>query len=307
LVTPKKIALLGKNGQVGHELLLCCQGLAEITAVGREDLDLQDLAAVARFLEELRPDLVINAAAYTAVDRAEKERDAAVRMNADLPRLLADLCRQHGSALIHYSTDYVYDGVAGEPYAEARQPSPLNFYGVSKLAGDEAIQQSGAAHLIFRTCWVYSARGRNFLRAILDKWSSGGVLRVVNDQVGSPTTASLIAETTAQVIAMVAKDSNSRFSEALQPKSGVYHLSASGSASWYDFAKAFLPEYAEQSGRLLPIATSEYPTPARRPAYSVLSTEKLQRTFGLAMPHWSHELRKLLQNMQIANLGHQES
>jgi dTDP-4-dehydrorhamnose reductase len=306
-MTLKRIALLGKNGQVGYELLRSCEGLAEITAVGREDLDLQDLGAVARFLEELRPDLILNAAAYTAVDRAEKERDAAMRMNAELPRLLAQHCQQHGAALIHYSTDYVYDGVASEPYTESRVPAPLNSYGVSKLAGDEAIQQSGAEHLIFRTCWVYSARGRNFLRAIIDKWDSGAVVRVVSDQVGSPTTARLIAEITAKVIAIVAQDAHASFAEALKAKSGVYHLAASGGGSWYDFAKAFLPEDAERSGRLRAIATSEYPTPARRPAYSVLSTEKLQQIFGLKMPRWQQELRKLLQDMQIAYRGHENA
>jgi dTDP-4-dehydrorhamnose reductase len=284
-----KILLLGANGQVGRELRrsLSRQGaLVSATRDGElidgavgEVADFDRPESLRALIDRVQPQVVVNAAAYTAVDRAEDEQEAAFRVNAEAPRVIAEACAQHDALLVHYSTDYVFDGTATRPYREDDPTSPLGVYGASKLAGEQTIQTSGARHLIFRTAWVYAAHGQNFLRTMLRLAADRDELRVVADQVGTPTPAGLIADVTATAVG------------SSIPRSGLWHLTAAGSCSWYDFATAIFSR-AQASGLvsrapgLLPIATSEYPTPARRPAYSCLDTAALRRDFPVELPEW---------------------
>jgi dTDP-4-dehydrorhamnose reductase len=248
--------------------------------------------ALAALVRRLAPDVVINAAAYTAVDRAEHEIDAAFRINAEAPTVLARACADTGALLVHYSTDYVFDGNATRPYREDDPPAPLGVYGASKRAGEDAIRASGARHAILRTAWVYAAHGQNFLRTMLRLAGERDVLRVVADQIGTPTPAAWIAEATAQLLRQGV------------PASGTWHLVAAGTTSWHGFAQAIMDE-AQALGLLarvpqvLPITTAEYPTPARRPAYSVLDTTRLQREFGIVPPDWREGLRTTLRALAV--------
>ena len=289
------ILVTGADGQVGWEARRALAPLGRVVAVGRSDVDVAHGEALRALVRRVRPSVIVNAAAYTAVDRAESERELAFAVNAEAPRVLAEEAARSGALVVHYSTDYVFDGTKATAYTEEDEPSPLGAYGESKLAGDRAIVASGAAHLIFRTSWVYAARGRNFMLTMLRLARERETLRVVSDQRGVPTPARLIATTTASVLGQCVGDGG--FSLAEQ-RSGVYNLTARGVASWYDFACRILaldPRREEQRCReIVPITTAEYPTPARRPASSVLDVGKVERTFGLRMPSWEAELERVM-------------
>ncbi|HET6783916.1 MAG TPA: dTDP-4-dehydrorhamnose reductase [Pseudoxanthomonas sp.] len=291
-----KILLLGANGQVGHELRRGLAPLGETifaTRIGildgkaceQADFDLPDSLPV--LIERIAPDVVVNAAAYTAVDRAESEPDAAFRANAESPARLAEACAGSGALLVHYSTDYVFDGESSRPYREEDTTGPLGVYGRTKLAGEQAIRNSGCRHLIFRTAWVYGNYGANFMRTMLRLGSERDELRVVTDQLGTPTPARLIADVTATVL-----QGNPRHS-------GVWHLTATGETSWHGFAveifrQASASGLIDRAPRVTPIATSEYPTPARRPRYSCLDTTRLKEAFGIDLPDWKKALEQVL-------------
>lgn len=279
-------------GQVGWELRRTLAPLAQITAVDLPEIDLTSGDSIRRWVRQTRPRIVLNAAAYTAVDKAESEPDLAMKINGLAPGILAEEAKDVGALLVHYSTDYVFDGSKTEPYDENDAPNPLGVYGRSKLAGDEAIRAAGGAHLIFRLCWVYGARGQNFMLTIMRLAREREKLGVVSDQSGCPTWSRMIAETTALALkqTLAARD--------LGAFTGVYNLAASGVATWHRFAEAIIDLMAgdeKKCSRVEPISTAEYPTPAKRPAYSVLSCEKLKRTFGLQLPHWEESLKAVLE------------
>jgi len=293
-----KILLFGANGQVGHALRGSLAPLGEIVATTRggmlEDGIACDIADFDRpdtlpgLIERIAPDVVVNAAAYTAVDRAEDDADAAFRANAGAPDVIARACAGRDALLVHYSTDYVFDGMATRPYREDDPTAPLGVYGASKLAGEEAIRASGARHMIFRTAWVYSSHGKNFLRTMLRLAAERDELRVVADQVGTPTSAALVAETTAAILGRASPRS-----------SGLWHLTAEGHTSWHGFAEAIVTR-AQARGLLAkrpavaPIATADYPTRARRPAYSCLDTRRLSHDFSVDLPEWAEDLERVL-------------
>ena len=285
------ILLLGAQGQVGQALvktLTPLRSTGSVVAMGRQQLDLSDLAAITAKIQALRPRLVVNAAAYTAVDKAESEPDLAYRINAKAPAVIAESAAECGAALIHISTDYVFSGQMGSPRCETDAADPLSVYGKTKLAGEEAIRQAIAEHVILRTAWVYGAHGKsNFLKTMLRLGNAQSEVSVVADQVGSPTWASDLAAVIAQL------------SKTVTAKPGTYHYTNSGVASWYDFAIAIFQE-AKALGiplkvqKVNPITTADYPTPARRPAYSVLNCQKVARILGHSAPHWRHSLRAML-------------
>jgi dTDP-4-dehydrorhamnose reductase len=292
-----RILLLGAGGQVGTELRRSLAALGELVPATRsgsfedgttcERADFDHPESLPGLIERIGPTLVVNAAAHTAVDRAESEPEAAFRANALAPRAIAEACVRSGARLVHYSTDYVFDGHGTRPYREDDPVAPLGVYGASKLAGEEAIRASGAAHLIFRTAWVYAAHGRNFLRTMLRLAAERDELRVVADQVGTPTPAALIADVTAQVLAQ----------EPAQ--SGTWHLTAAGQTTWNGFAEAIVASAVARGllarrPRVTGITTAEYPTPAARPAYSVLDTERLRRDFGVRLASWQDGLGAVL-------------
>lgn len=285
LMEKPKLLLIGKNGQVGWELQRTLAALAEVVPVDFPEIDLTDGTAVRELMRGVNPRIIVNAAAYTAVDKAESEPDRCHRINAVAPALLAEDAKRIGALIIHYSTDYVFDGTKTSPYVEDDQPNPLGAYGRSKQAGDEAVRAAGADHLIFRLCWVYGTRGQNFLLTIQRLAREREQLRVVSDQVGCPTWSRLIAEATTLALSRVLADSDRA------SFSGTYHLAASGQTNWHEFASkivATMPETERKCREVVPITTPEYPTPARRPAYSVLGCQKLERKFGLRLPDW-HE------------------
>ena len=276
------ILLTGKNGQVGWELQRTLQPVGKVAAFSHAGLDLADAAAIRSKLDEVRPDVIVNAAAYTAVDKAESEPELAHEVNAVAPALLAQEAARRGALLIHYSTDYVYDGAKAAPYVESDKTNPLGAYGRSKLAGEEGIRAAGCDHLIFRTSWVYAARGANFLRTILRLAAEREELRIVMDQIGAPTWARLIAEATALALRQaLAERRHGRF------ESGLFHLACAGETSWHGFASAIV---AGRSGlrvkTVTPITTADYPLPAPRPANSRLDTSAFRARFGLALPDW---------------------
>jgi dTDP-4-dehydrorhamnose reductase len=267
-----QIVLFGKNGQVGWELQRILPFLGRVIALDYDDLDLADLKALQTRLDELKPDLIVNASAYTAVDRAESERDLAMKVNGQAPGIMAEAARKSGAMLVHYSTDYVFDGTKGSPYVETDAPNPLNVYGESKLAGEEAIQQAADAYLILRTSWVYSTRLQSgFVQKVLAWARQNETLRIVEDQIGCPTWARMMAETTGL---LVAKGSN-QLDEYFMQYRGIYHVAGKGSASRFKWAEAILdcdPRRDEQLVKHLePALSSEFPTPAVRPTYSVLN------------------------------------
>lgn len=312
-----KILLTGKNGQVGSELQHCLPRLGDVVALGREEMDLADTNGIRSFVRRLRPQLIVNAAAYTAVDRAETQRGLAHAINAEAPAVLAEEAKKVGAALVHYSTDYVFDGRKNGPYLETDLPNPINAYGETKLAGEQAIQQTGIPYLILRTSWVYATQGKNFLLTILRLTSQKEELGVVEDQVGAPTWSRMIAAGTARLLATVfAEQSDGSPLEAL---SGIYHMTAAGQTSWFGFASAILEECADWPAlspelqsltggrpliarRIIPIPTRDYPTPAQRPANSLLSNDKLLRTFRIRLPDWRLQLRALLRKMAVDEL-----
>ncbi len=288
-----KILVLGRTGQVGWELLRALAPLGTVVGVGRAECDLQDEGALRRCLQAEQPGVVVNAAAYTAVDRAESEPEQAAHLNARVPGVLGEEALRLKATVVHYSTDYVFSGTAPDAYPEDATAEPLGVYGHTKWAGEEALRASGAQHLIFRTSWVYGQQGNNFLKTMLRLAQEREELRVVADQFGIPTAASLIADVTAQVLQQQ-KGTSSRW--------GTYHLSASGRTTWHEFAKEVL-RVAAAEGVLLKvrpeqvqaISTEEYPTPARRPANSELDTRKLRETFGLHLPPWQSGVGQVVQ------------
>jgi len=288
-----KILLLGGNGQVGHELRRSLAPLGDVVVTTRdgrltdggscESLDLAESDAVDALVERIAPDVMVNATAHTAVDRAEDEPELAFAINAEAPGRIARACAASGASVVHYSTDYVFDGSADRPYLPSDATAPLGVYGRSKLAGEQAIAASGARHLILRTAWVYGLHGRNFLRTMLRLGAERDELRVVADQVGSPTPAWLIADVTAAILRHGIVES------------GVRHLVAAGQTSWHGFAEAIFAEaqahgVIERAPRVLPIATAEFPTRASRPAWSVLDPVRLAAEHGIAIPHWRDAL-----------------
>ena len=282
-----RILLIGKNGQVGWELSRALAPLGRLCCVDYPEIDLADGASIERWVRESAPDVIINAAAYTAVDKAESDAARAFALNATGPGLLAAQALSRRALLIHYSTDYVFDGAKTEPYVEEDAPNPLGVYGQSKLAGDRAIEQSGCDHLIFRLCWVYGSRGANFMLTIQRLARERERLRVVSDQTGCPTSSRLIAEATSLALRQVL------LSGERAACRGTYHLAASGRASWHQFAEAIvarMPAESRKCRAVEAIPTSEYPTPARRPASSALCTGRLERVFGLRLPGWEEGL-----------------
>jgi dTDP-4-dehydrorhamnose reductase len=275
-----KILLTGRNGQLGWELARALAPLGELAAYDRTMLDLAKPDQIAAAVRSVKPDIIVNAAAYTAVDKAESEPDAAFAVNAVAPGLLAEGAKRAGALLIHYSTDYVFDGAKEMPYVEEDPPNPLNVYGRSKLAGEQAIGSIGGQYLILRTSWVYAARGRNFLLTIRRLLKEKDELRVVSDQIGAPTSAGALANATAELL-------RQRTPTALDDALGTYHVTAAGHTSWHGFAVEIARlEGAPREIRLVPVPSSEYPLPARRPKNSRLSNEKLFRRFGVALPSW---------------------
>lgn len=283
------ILLFGASGQVGWELHRALLPLGEVHVPPRHEADFAQPFALGRMVHAIEPEIIINAAAYTAVDPAETEREIAFCVNAEAPAALAAAARDTGALLVHYSSDYVFDGSKAGPYTEADAPEPLSAYGHSKLAGDQAIESSGADYLIFRTSWVYSARGKNFVKTIIRLAAEREELRVVSDQVGAPTWARLIADTTAQALAQV-RSEQARGSF----RSGLYNLASGGNTSWYGFALAIVermqrdPTWSEslKTERVVPIPAVDYPLPAKRPANSRLDCTALTQRFGLIMPDW---------------------
>ena len=292
-----RILLIGKNGQIGWELQKQLAGLGEITATGRQELDLLDADRVLKTVQEIRPDLIVNAAAYTAVDKAEEEPELAMALNGTAPGILAEAAKKTGSALIHYSTDYVFDGnKTTGVYLEEDTPNPLNVYGRTKLAGEQAIARQGIPHLILRTSGIYGARGKNFMLTIQKLAKERKELRIVNDQVNSPTWCGAVALATKQMILSLIDPPEKQFSENMNKVSGIYQLSCGGETNWYEFARAFLDRLEEtQHAKIVPIPTSEYPTPARRPLRSVLSNAKINRVLGIKMPLWDEALKQCLE------------
>ncbi len=291
-MTQPVILVIGKIGQVGYELRRAAAPLGRLVSVDFPEIDLTDGNSIRKWVRETGPTVVINAAAYTAVDKAETDEQRCLQINGVAPGILAEEAKRAGALLVHYSTDYVFDGTKGAPYVEADAPNPLGAYGRSKLAGDRAVQQVNGAHLIFRLCWVYGARGQNFMLTMMRLARERETLRVVSDQFGCPTWSRLIAETTSLALKQVLA---SREREAF---TGVYHLAAGGQTSWHGFAYAIIglvPAAEKKCKRVEPISTSEYPLPAKRPAYSVLSCDKLRQTFGLALPDWRESLEQVLE------------
>jgi dTDP-4-dehydrorhamnose reductase len=292
-----RILLTGGNGQVGFELRRCLAVLGEVYAPGRDVLDLGSADSIVSTVRMHRPQLIVNAAAYTAVDRAEAEPDLAMRINAEAPRILAEEAMKLGGGLIHYSTDYVFDGRAARPYREDDPTAPLNVYGRTKLAGETGVSLSGVAHLIFRTSWIYASRGRNFLLTMLKLARERKELTIVNDQFGAPTTARLVAEATAMALARIFPDGNMD-AGALGDRQGIYHLTAAGRASWFEFASEILKD-AAGAASVRGIPASAYPTPAARPQNSVLDNSKIQERFGLSLPDWKVGLALCLEELQV--------
>jgi dTDP-4-dehydrorhamnose reductase len=310
-----RILLVGRNGQVGYDLQRLLPAYGELIAVDRQQLDLCVPEAICRTIQEIRPHLIINAAAYTAVDQAEKDEQAAHAINALAPAILAQQAKQIGAALIHYSTDYVFDGTKTTPYGENDATNPLGAYGRTKFAGEQAIRDSGVVHLIFRTAWVYSTRGKNFLLTILRLATQREELRIVKDQIGAPTLSRELAEATAKIASQLSLAKGGSTEENLTAVSGTYHMTAGGSTNWSEFAAAIIQHAsAATEGKkqpawlvtalngaslmtrhIVPITTAEYPTPARRPPYSVLSNERLAETFGFRLPDWRAQLRRTFQ------------
>lgn len=287
------ILLLGRDGQVGWEVERCLQGLGPVTAVGRAQVDLADAAEVRRLLDAVAPEVIVNAAAYTAVDQAESQPQLAFAINADAPAVMARWAHEHAAALIHYSTDYVFDGSGSTAWRETDVPRPLSAYGASKLAGEHAIAESGCAHLILRTSWVYAARGRNFLRTMLRLAAERDELSVVDDQVGAPTWARTVAQATALILARSGATQAQRLL-ALSERGGVFHLAARGQCSWFRFAERIFEVCSDPKRRLrslLPITTAEYPTAARRPLNSRLALDRVESTWNLSLPEWDAALR----------------
>ena len=291
-----KILLTGKHGQVGFELQRALAPLGAVIAVDHQDCDLADPDAIRRLVRDLKPDVIVNPAAYTAVDKAESDHDTAFAVNAVAPRVFGEEGAALGALVVHYSTDYVFDGCAPGAYREADTPNPQSVYGASKLAGEQALATSGARHLIFRTSWVVGAHGNNFAKTMLRLAADRDTLGVVADQWGAPTSAALLADVTAQLIRQASRENDFPY--------GLYHLAAGGETNWHAYA-CYVIEAARQAGKPIKVApaaiqaitTADYPTPAQRPANSRLDTRKLRDTFGLCLPDWRVGVDHILQQI----------
>jgi len=279
-----RILLTGRNGQVGWELERALAPLGELIATDRSTLDLADPDAIRRVVREVKPEVIVNAAAYTAVDKAESEPELAMQINGIAPGVLAEEAKRLAALLVHYSTDYVFDGEKSTPYIEADEPNPLNVYGRTKLEGERTIAERGCRHLILRTSWVYGVRGRNFLLAIWQKARESGELRVVTDQVGAPTSAALVARSTFAAL---------QRAESVSELSGTFHMTAQGETNWYGFAQAIVSAAGLQA-TVVPITSSELPSLARRPRHSVLDISKFVHTFDFQPPEWTSDLMQVL-------------
>ena len=288
--TPK-ILVFGRVGQVGWELRHKLACLGQVTSVDFPEIDFSKPDSIRAAVRAAEPTVIINAAAYTAVDKAEAAPEPAMAINATGPGVIAEEAKRAGALMVHYSTDYVYDGSKQGPWVETDKPNPLNVYGKSKLAGDEAIAAVGGDYLILRTSWVYGARGANFLLTMLRLSKEKPELRIVDDQTGSPTTSECIAQATADILAQVITPGC-----GLGGRSGVYHFTCAGATTWFGFAKAFLTKQAV-CPKLTPIPASEYPVPAVRPVNSVLSCERIAETFGIRMPSWELALDLVLETL----------
>ncbi len=296
------ILLLGKTGQVGAELVRALGPLGPVQALDRAALDLADPDALRRAVRAAQPSLIVNAAAYTAVDQAESEPELAMAVNGTAAGVLAEEAAGRGIALMHYSTDYVFDGAATRPYREDAPTGPINVYGRSKLAGEQAVQAAGAAHLILRSCWIYAKTGRNFLTTIERLAAEREELTVVDDQIGSPTWARAIADATASILRQLGQPGDPG---PMAERGGLYHIAAGGQTSWAGFAAAIVEHGrararagrpAPKVKRVKPIPTADYPTPAARPAYSVLDCTRLRARFGIGLPDWQTQLELCLQS-----------
>ncbi len=289
-----KILLTGKNGQLGWELQRSLSTLGEVIAMDQADMDLANPDAIRKICRDVKPNLIVNPAAYTAVDKAETEPALALAINGIAPGILAQEAQRLGAALIHYSTDYVFDGRKNTPYTEQDIPNPQNIYGSSKLAGERAIQAADAPHLILRTAWVYGRRGKNFLLTMQRLAREKPLLKIVDDQIGAPTWCRLLAEATAQIVAQAIAAPKADVTGYIRQHSGIYHMTSAGQTSWHGFASAILGGEAGATTQLQPIPSIEYPTPAARPAYSVLDNMQLTQTFGIVLPDWLTALEMVL-------------
>jgi dTDP-4-dehydrorhamnose reductase len=308
-----KILLLGRDGQVGWELQRSLAPLGEVVALGRNPAtnphglcgDLTQPEALAATVRQVAPQVIVNAAAHTAVDKAESEVALATTINAVAPGVLADEAQRLGAWLVHYSTDYVFDGSGDKPWCESDAAGPLSVYGRTKLEGEQAIQSSGCKHLIFRTSWVYAARGGNFARTMIRLAQTRELLQVINDQFGAPTGADLLADVSAHAVRQCVRGDAGEGGDG-ETIAGIYHLAASGCTTWFDYANYVLaqvgithPAIELIAKEVRPVATSAFPTPARRPHNSRLDTTKLQTTFGLTLPPWQHGVARMLSEIPI--------
>jgi dTDP-4-dehydrorhamnose reductase len=297
----RRILVTGATGQVGFELLRSLRGLGRVVAPDRQTLDIANFDQIRRVFSEVKPTLVVNAAAYTAVEQAESDSDTAMRVNADAPGVMAQEARRVGAMLFHYSTDYVFDGVKAGPYVESDPPNPINVYGASKLAGERAVVDAGGKCLVFRTSWVYGNHGHNFLRTILGRAGQQAELKVVSDQIGAPTWSRTIATTTAHIASQILQEGDSPV-DGRVGYPDIYHLNAEGVTSWAGFAQAILDLAAPHAGAtVLPIPSESYATRAKRPRNSCLSTAKLSETFGIRPPHWREALQRCLESRADAS------
>ena len=295
-----KILLFGKDGQVGWELRRSLSYLGDLLCLGRKEADLQNFPAVRRIIQHHQPDILVNAAAYTAVDNAESDHTTAKAVNEVAVGVLAEEAARHNAWVVHYSTDYVYDGNKSCPYVENDITSPLSVYGKTKREGDELIRKHNPKHLIFRTSWVYAARGRNFVKTVLSLAQKRDDLKVIDDQFGAPTSAGLIADVTSLVIYLLFQQSDHRRSDL----AGTYHLVPAGETNWFGVAQ-FVLEQAQARGlaiqvkpsQLLAISSDEYGLIAKRPKNSRMATDKLRQAFGIQLPHWHYQLDLLLEEM----------
>jgi dTDP-4-dehydrorhamnose reductase len=290
-----RILITGGAGQVGWEL---CRTLAvhgEILAPARNELDLASADSIVAAVRAFGPELIVNAAAYTAVDTAESQAELAAKVNGDAPRIMAEEAARLGAGMVHFSTDYVFDGTKIEPYVEDDKTSPINVYGRTKLAGERGVAGAIPAHLILRTSWVYGPRGRNFLLTVLRLAHERKELKVVDDQYGAPTPARLIAEATACIVAQLSRRAHLN-AERLEYVGGTYHLTSAGRTTWYDFAREIL-QGRQDASKVVPITTAEYPSPARRPRNCVLENGKLRQAFGIELPDWKTGLRLCLEDL----------
>ena len=289
-----RIVLFGKNGQVGWELNSILPKLGEVTSLGRDDLDVSNTKAVQRILDEIKHDLIINASAFTDVDGAEKDPELATKINALAPAAMAESARKTGASLIHFSTDYVFDGKKDSPYKENDHPNPLNIYGKSKLAGESFIDQTGGAYLILRTSWVYSLRGNTFVNKVLGWARRNKTLKIVSDQISNPTWARELAKATTSIVIQ----NKANLFEAIGEKSGIYHLAGSGYTSRYEWAKHILLNNQHQTEQLVrsiePVTSNEFPTPAIRPLFSAMDCSKILETFNIRLPDWRESLQKAM-------------